>query len=153
MRALLRDLGDPQKSFRAVHVVGTNGKSTATRTIEELLRADGLRVGAYLSPHVRAWSERIRIDGTEADFEGSVEGVRAAAERANATQFETLTAAAFAEFAEREKGMLARGMLADFVLLDRDLTRIPPEDIRDVRVLLTVIGGRPVYERTEANGR
>jgi predicted amidohydrolase YtcJ len=55
--------------------------------------------------------------------------------------------AAFAEFAEADKGMLARGMLADFVLVDRDLTRIAPETIRDARIVLTVIGGRPVFER------
>ena len=55
--------------------------------------------------------------------------------------------AAYAEFAEGEKGMLARGMLADFVLVDRDLTRVPPETIREARVMLTVVGGRPVFER------
>jgi predicted amidohydrolase YtcJ len=55
--------------------------------------------------------------------------------------------AAFAEYAEAEKGILARGMLADFVLIDRDLTRIPPETIREARVMLTVVGGRPVFER------
>jgi predicted amidohydrolase YtcJ len=55
--------------------------------------------------------------------------------------------AARAEFMEREKGTLARGMLADFVLIDRDLTRIPPETIREARVMLTVVGGRPVFER------
>jgi predicted amidohydrolase YtcJ len=55
--------------------------------------------------------------------------------------------AAYAEFAEAEKGMLARGMLADFVLIDRDLTRVPPETIREARVMLTVVGGRPVFER------
>ncbi|HEX5581952.1 MAG TPA: amidohydrolase, partial [Gemmatimonadaceae bacterium] len=54
--------------------------------------------------------------------------------------------AAYAEFAEGEKGVLARGLLADFVLLDRDLTRIPPETIRDARVLVTVVGGRVVHE-------
>jgi predicted amidohydrolase YtcJ len=53
---------------------------------------------------------------------------------------------AYAEFAEGEKGVLARGLLADFVLLDRDLTRIPPETIRDARVLVTVVGGRVVHE-------
>ncbi|HUF31107.1 MAG TPA: amidohydrolase [Gemmatimonadaceae bacterium] len=54
--------------------------------------------------------------------------------------------AAFASFAEGEKGTLVRGKLADLVLLDRDLTRIPPETIRDARVVATVIGGRIVYE-------
>ena len=55
--------------------------------------------------------------------------------------------AAYAEFAESRKGVLARGMLADFVLIDRDLTRIPPETIRDAKVVLTVVGGTVVYER------
>jgi predicted amidohydrolase YtcJ len=55
--------------------------------------------------------------------------------------------AAFASFEEDEKGTLVRGKLADLVLLDRDLTRIPPETIRDARVLATVIGGKIVYER------
>jgi predicted amidohydrolase YtcJ len=55
--------------------------------------------------------------------------------------------AAYAEFAETEKGVLARGMLADFVLIDRDLTRVPPETIHEAKVMLTVVGGRPVFER------
>jgi dihydrofolate synthase/folylpolyglutamate synthase len=97
MRALLSDLGDPQRAYPAVHVVGTNGKSTATRTIEALLEREGLTVGAYLSPHVTGWSERIRVGGSEADFERAVERVRPVA--AGATQFEVLTAAALAEFA------------------------------------------------------
>jgi len=99
MQALLAELGDPQKAYPAVHVVGTNGKSTATRTIEELLLADGLSVGATISPHVRSWSERIRVDGDEADLEAALARVRPAAERLGATQFETITAAALAEFA------------------------------------------------------
>src|SRR5438105_10437515 len=76
MRALLRDLGDPQRAYPSIHVVGTNGKSTATRMIEELLAREGLTVGAYYSPHVRSWSERIRVGGDDADFEGAIERVR-----------------------------------------------------------------------------
>lgn len=102
MRALLAELGDPQLGYPAVHVVGTNGKSTTTRLTEALLADAGLVVGAYFSPHVRSWSERIRIGGREADFERAVGGVRDAAERLGATQFETLTAAALAAFAEAE---------------------------------------------------
>jgi folylpolyglutamate synthase/dihydropteroate synthase len=52
MRTLLADLGDPQAGLPAVHVVGTNGKSTTTRMVEELLLAHGTATGAYLSPHV-----------------------------------------------------------------------------------------------------
>ncbi len=56
------------------------------------------------------------------------------------------TGAAYASFEEDSKGQLAPGMLADFVVLDRDLFTIEPEEIRDVRVLRTVAGGRTVYE-------
>jgi predicted amidohydrolase YtcJ len=55
--------------------------------------------------------------------------------------------AAFAEFAEAEKGSLERGKLADFVVIDRDLTRVAPETIRDARVMMTVVGGQVVFER------
>jgi len=101
MRALLASLGDPQLAYPAIHVVGTNGKSTATRTIEALLLAEGLSVGATVSPHVRSWAERITVDGAEADLEEALARVRPAAEHHGATQFETICAAAFAEFAAR----------------------------------------------------
>ncbi len=102
MRTLLAALGDPQLAYPAIHVVGTNGKSTATRTIEALLLAEGLSVGATVSPHVRSWSERITVDGEEADFEEAIGRVRPEAEAQEATQFEVLCAAAFAEFAARD---------------------------------------------------
>ena len=100
MQALLAELGEPQRRYRAIHVVGSNGKSTVTRTAAAMLRGAGLRVGAYTSPHVSGWSERIQVDGQDADFEAAIERVRGPAERLAATQFEILTAAAFAEFAE-----------------------------------------------------
>jgi predicted amidohydrolase YtcJ len=56
------------------------------------------------------------------------------------------TGSAYAEFAEKEKGRLAPGMLADFVVLDRDLTAIPAPQILGTRVLRTVVGGKTVYE-------
>jgi dihydrofolate synthase/folylpolyglutamate synthase len=99
MRALLAELGDPQRAFPAVHVVGTNGKTTTTRMIEALLSAERLRVGAFTSPHVVSWGERIRVGGREADFDAAIGRVRGAAESVGATQFEVLTAAALAEFA------------------------------------------------------
>jgi dihydrofolate synthase / folylpolyglutamate synthase len=102
IKAVLADLGDPQLRYPSIHVVGTNGKSTVTRTIEELLARSGLAAGAFLSPHIRSWSERIRVRGDEADFEGAIDRVRAAAQRHDATQFELLTAAALAEFATGE---------------------------------------------------
>jgi dihydrofolate synthase/folylpolyglutamate synthase len=102
MRLLLREIGDPQERFPAIHVVGTNGKSSTTRLTEALLLDAGLSVGAYLSPHVRGWGERIRIGGEEADFEVAVSAVRPAAESVGVTQFEALTATALLAFAEAE---------------------------------------------------
>jgi dihydrofolate synthase/folylpolyglutamate synthase len=133
MRALLRELGDPQLAYPAIHVVGTNGKSTATRTIEAMLLASGLTVGATVSPHVRAWSERITVNGEEADFAGAIARVRPAAERLAATQFETITAAAFAEFAERgiEAAVVEAGLGG----------RLDATNVLDTRVvLLTNVG-------------
>jgi dihydrofolate synthase/folylpolyglutamate synthase len=99
MHALLAELGQPQDAYPAIHVVGTNGKSTAAVTIEQLLLSEGLSVGTTISPHVASWSERIRIGGVDADFEEAVARVREPAERVGATQFEIVTAAALAAFA------------------------------------------------------
>ena len=100
MEAMLAELADPQRAFAAIHVVGTNGKSTTTRMIEALLLDAGLTVGSTISPHVRSWSERIHVNGRQIDFEQAVARIRPAAERAGATQFEAITAAAFAAFAD-----------------------------------------------------
>lgn len=54
--------------------------------------------------------------------------------------------AAYAEFAEGKKGQLSPGMLADFVVLDRDITKVAPPEILQTRVLRTVVGGKTVYE-------
>jgi dihydrofolate synthase / folylpolyglutamate synthase len=101
MRRLLAALGDPQLRYPSIHVVGTNGKSTTTRMIEAILSTEGLAVGAYTSPHVGGWMDRIRVAGAPADFDRAIERVREHAETVDATQFEVVTAAALAEFAEQ----------------------------------------------------
>jgi len=112
MRALVESLGSPQSGLPAVHVVGTNGKSTTTRMVEELLLAHGTRTGAYLSPHVRSWAERIRVGGHEADLDAALAAVRPEAELLDATQFEVLTAAAFVAFrnADVEAAVVEAGL-------------------------------------------
>jgi dihydrofolate synthase / folylpolyglutamate synthase len=99
IRELLARLGEPQRAFPAIHVVGTNGKTTTARMLEALLAAEGLLVGTYTSPHIVSWAERIRVGGADADLEAALGRVRPDAEALGATQFEVLTAAAFAEFA------------------------------------------------------
>jgi dihydrofolate synthase/folylpolyglutamate synthase len=105
MERLLGEVGDPQARFRTVHVVGSNGKSSTTRLVDTILRAHGIRSGAYLSPHLRSWTERVLVAGEpvpEELFAASVAQVAAAAARVDAdrqfgpvTQFEALTAAGF----------------------------------------------------------
>ena len=131
MYALLDVLGNPQRAFPSIHVVGTNGKSTAVRTIAALLRAEGLDAGAYTSPHVSGWHERLDTDPDS--FERAVAAVRAAAEATGATQFETLTAAALNSFAERN---------VDVAILEAGLGgRLDATNVVDAPVvLLTNVG-------------
>jgi dihydrofolate synthase/folylpolyglutamate synthase len=111
MGALLAELGHPERAAPAVHVVGTNGKSSTVRFCAAALTSAGERTGAYLSPHVIGWEERIQVDGepVAADVLDSalsrvVEAVPAieAAVGEGPTQFEVLTAAAFLVFHEAE---------------------------------------------------
>jgi dihydrofolate synthase / folylpolyglutamate synthase len=131
MVALLDALDNPQRAFLSIHVVGTNGKSTATRTIAALLRSDGLDVGAYTSPHVSGWHER--LDTNPESFERAIASVRASAEAVNATQFEALTAAALVQFAERG---------VDAAVIEAGLGgRLDATNVVDARVvLLTNVG-------------
>ena len=114
MRALLARLGDPQRDFDAVHVVGSNGKTSTVTFAAALLRRRGLRVGAYVSPHLVRYAERIQLDGAPlgqdafaavvADVRDAAAAVEAAGEGgADAedpvTQFEAITAAALLAFA------------------------------------------------------
>jgi hypothetical protein len=62
-RRVLELLDDPQRTYRVVHVTGTNGKTSTSRIIESLLRAHGLRTGLFTSPHLERFTERIMIDG------------------------------------------------------------------------------------------
>ena len=127
-------LGDPQRAYPAIHVVGTNGKSTATRTIEALLLGDGFSVGSTVSPHVRGWAERIRVDGRGRGLRGR-RSPRApsCASSLRRTQFETLTAAALAEFATRR---------VDVAVVEAGLGgRLDATNVLDTRVvLLTNVG-------------
>lgn len=63
IRALCRLMGDPQTAYPVIHLTGTNGKTSTSRMIDELLRAIGLRTGRFTSPHLESMTERICIDG------------------------------------------------------------------------------------------
>jgi dihydrofolate synthase/folylpolyglutamate synthase len=112
MRRLLTALGSPQEQFQAIHVVGTNGKSSTVRMCAALLEAHGVRTGAFLSPHLTTFAERIRIGDEDLDgdtFGAAVQRAAVAAAMVDrtleggdrVTQFELVTAAAFSELARR----------------------------------------------------
>ncbi len=96
--------GNPQESFRAVHVAGTNGKGSTSAMIESLLRTSGVRTGLFTSPHLVNFTERIRVDGEEIperDVITLTEEVRGVAEDIgdiSPTFFEVITAMAFLFF-------------------------------------------------------
>src|ERR1700720_3624956 len=113
MRRMMTVLGSPQRRFRSVHVVGTNGKTSTTRMIAAILERHGLRTGAYLSPHLVSYCERVQVAEQDIEmsaFAAAIARAAWAAERVNrtlidddhVTQFELLTAAAFWEMAERD---------------------------------------------------
>lgn len=104
-RFMLAELGDPQRSFRTVHVGGTNGKGSVCLVAAALLSAAGRRTGAYLSPHTVRFAERVRVppDGREAPpelLETCAERVRPLADRADASRFEAITTLGFLALAE-----------------------------------------------------
>lgn len=102
-RELLTAVGHPEKSFRAIHVGGTNGKGAASAMAETVLRASGRATGLYISPHLLRFGERIQVRGRPAPS-GLVETCAAsllpAASGSDATLFEVVTALAFLVFGE-----------------------------------------------------
>ena len=111
--ALCRVLGDPQKTFPAIHVAGTNGKGAVCAILDAALRGAGLRgVGRYTSPHLVSLNERFFIDGAPADdatLERLARRVGDASKElppdCDLTFFEALTAVAFLLYAERKSEM------------------------------------------------
>ncbi|NBO46053.1 MAG: hypothetical protein EBU85_03415, partial [Actinobacteria bacterium] len=110
---LLDMLGEPQRTIPAIHIAGTNGKTSTARMVESLLRAFGLRTGLFTSPHLHSITERIRIDGQPVPNDKFVESyhdiaplLALADERSlerggpRLTFFETMTCLAYAMFAE-----------------------------------------------------
>jgi dihydrofolate synthase / folylpolyglutamate synthase len=113
IQALVELMGDPQKSFRVVHVTGTNGKTSVTRMIERLLREHGLRTGRFTSPHLADVRERISLDGEPLSPErfvevydevepylGLVDADLDQRDLPRLTYFEVLVAMAYAAFAD-----------------------------------------------------
>jgi dihydrofolate synthase / folylpolyglutamate synthase len=144
MRRLMTALGQPERQFRSIHVVGTNGKSSTVRMIAAILGRHGLRTGSYLSPHLVSFVERIRIgdaDIAPSDFAGAVTRAAHAVELVEhalggedqVTQFEALTAAAYSELARQnvEVAVIEAGLGGRY-----DATSVVPSSVQ----VLTSVG-------------
>lgn len=110
---LLTYLDDPQRTYRVIHVTGTNGKTSTSRIIESIVRATGLRTGLFTSPHLERFTERVMIDGEPIEdgliadawdeiepFVDIVDAELQASGDAPLTFFELLTVLAFVAFAD-----------------------------------------------------
>jgi len=144
MRRLMTALGNPHQSFESIHVVGTNGKSSTVRMAAAILRSHGLRTGAYLSPHLVSFAERIRIDDADlepSEFAAAIQRAAHAAELVDrslvgddrVTQFELLTAAAYSELARQgvEVAVIEAGLGGRY-----DATNVIPSRVQ----VLTSVG-------------
>jgi dihydrofolate synthase / folylpolyglutamate synthase len=105
IKTLMQYLGSPEIEFPAVHITGTNGKTTTVRVLTELLTTLGLKVGAYTSPHLERVNERMSIDGVPIDDDAFEEMLYAVSlvEQSVGVQpsyFDVVTSAAFRWFAD-----------------------------------------------------
>jgi dihydrofolate synthase/folylpolyglutamate synthase len=103
LRAACDRLGNPEKSFEAIHVAGTNGKGSVTAFTASMLREAGRGpVGQYTSPHLNRFAERIAVDGSPISDELLVQVLEQALDAGpDLTFFEVATLAAFLAFRER----------------------------------------------------
>lgn len=94
--------GNPHKRFKTIHIAGTNGKGSVSHTLAAILQSAGYKVGLYTSPHLKDFSERIRINGKPISEQYVIDFVRKAEEiidRLNPSFFEITTLMAFTYFA------------------------------------------------------
>lgn len=112
LRGVLADLGEPQELFPSILVVGTNGKGSTAAMLEAVLQTHGLRTGLFTSPHLISPEERIRLAGRPLSSAALEEKLTFLEAYPELTYFETLTAAAFAVFAEErvDVAVLEAGM-------------------------------------------
>ncbi|OGX87022.1 bifunctional folylpolyglutamate synthase/dihydrofolate synthase [Hymenobacter glacialis] len=102
--ALAEAMGHPERMFRSVHVAGTNGKGSSSHLLSAVLQAAGYKVGLYTSPHLREFTERVRINGQELTPDYLVAWVarwRPLFEEIQPSFFEMCVALAFSYFAEQ----------------------------------------------------
>ncbi|RIV23499.1 bifunctional folylpolyglutamate synthase/dihydrofolate synthase [Fibrisoma montanum] len=98
-------LGNPHQLFRSIHVAGTNGKGSTSHMLASIYQSAGYRVGLYTSPHLKSFTERIRLNGTpiaEADVAEFVTTYQSLIEAVEPSFFEVTVAMAFDYFARQQ---------------------------------------------------
>lgn len=104
-KKLLSECGNPQESFKSIHIAGTNGKGSTSAILASILRGAGYKVGLYTSPHLLRFNERARVNGVPISDDKIVEFVsnyKSAIEKIESTFFEATTALAFNYFKEQK---------------------------------------------------
>jgi dihydrofolate synthase/folylpolyglutamate synthase len=126
LREALEKLGDPQRSFSSVLIVGTNGKGSTAAMLEAVLREHAVRTGLFTSPHLVDVEERVRLDGVPVNPGDFARHLDRLAGFPDLTYFETITAAAFSVFAESaiDVAVLEAGMGGSW-----DATRLAESEI------------------------
>ena len=103
--ALCEELGNPQKKFKTIHVGGTNGKGSTSHMLASILQEAGYKVGLYTSPHLKNFTERIRINGEEISRDAVIDFIvnnKAFLEKQGLSFFEMTVGMAFEEFANQK---------------------------------------------------
>ncbi len=105
IRVLCKELGNPQEKFDTIHVAGTNGKGSTSHMIASVLQSAGYNVGLYTSPHLKNFTERIRLNGQEIEESFVIDFVEKSKEIINSISpsfFEVIVAMAFDYFAYKK---------------------------------------------------
>ena len=103
--ALSKELGFPEQKFKSIHVAGTNGKGSTSHILASILQEAGYKVGLYTSPHLKNFTERIRINGVEISEEKVTEfinGNKDFLEQQKMSFFEMTVGLAFDYFASEK---------------------------------------------------
>jgi len=105
---LMEAMGNPQHKFKSIHVAGTNGKGSSSHMLASILQEAGFKVGLYTSPHLKSFTERVRINGlaiTEEEVVDFVEEVKPIIKKIEPSFFEITVAMAFDYFAKNKVDM------------------------------------------------
>jgi dihydrofolate synthase/folylpolyglutamate synthase len=154
IEALVDLLGQPQRSFRSIHLTGTNGKTSTARMVDDLVRAFGLRTGRFTSPHLAEITERIVVDGEPVSARTFVEAYRELVPfldlvdgqfDINLSFFEVMVALAYSIFADApvDVAVVEVGLGGEWDatnVIDAEVAIVTPIDLDHTQLLGDTVG-------------